>query len=158
MDLPLPWLVASIAARTAIVIFALFAGIRITGKRGMGGLNLFDLVLVLLLGNAVQNALTMGKGNLGVGLASAGTLLAIDLAMGSLFAKQPRIEKWFEGEPVIIFQGGRFERGAMKRAGVTEEEVQAAMRDMGITDMKDVRLAVLEDDGSISIIPKEPPA
>ncbi len=155
MDLSLPWFLAAIAARTAIVMVLLLFGIRIFGKRDMGGLNLLDLVLVLLLGNAVQNALTQGSGVLGVGLVSAGTLLVVSRAIGGLYARHPWLERRLMGEPTIIAADGKLDRQAMERQGVDDDELREAMRDMGFDDVEQIRLAVLEDDGEISIIPKE---
>ncbi len=158
MNLPWPWFLASVAARTAIVLLALLVGIRITGKRGMGGLNILDLVMVLLLGNAVQNALTYGSGELGVGLVSVGTLLLLDRLIGRVLTRQPWLEKQLVGEPRIILQNGQLDAEAMRHENVTEDEVLAAMRDIGVDDLSQVRLGVLEDDGSISIVPREPKA
>lgn len=111
--------------------------------------------MVLLISNAVQNALTYGSGKLMVGLVSAGTLLTIDLLMGSLFSRKPWIEKGLLGEPTVIAVDGRLDRKAMRREGIDENEVMAAVREQGLLDIAQVRLAVLEDDGSISVIPKK---
>ncbi len=155
MHLPLPWLLASIAARTAIILGCLMLGIRIFGRRGVGDMNLVDVVLVLLLGNAVQNALTYGSGSLAVGLVSAATLLVIDYLMGVVLARHPELEEAVSGEPTVILSHGRLDRQAMRREGVSEEEVMAAMRSTGLVDLSRVRLGVLEDDGTISIVPEE---
>ncbi|MGE5223494.1 MAG: DUF421 domain-containing protein [Omnitrophica WOR_2 bacterium] len=155
MNLPLPLFLASVAARTIIILFVLVAGIRIFGKRDVGGMNLIDLILVLLLGNAVQNALTYGSGHIGVGLVSAGTLLLIDQLLGILFVREPWLEVRIFGGPVTIVTDGRLHRRAMVRQGIDEDEVLAAARSIGLHDLDQVHLAVLEDDGTISIIPKE---
>ncbi len=154
-NLPLPWFLASVAVRTVIVLFALLAGIRIFGKRHMGNMNLFDLVLVLMLGNAVQNALTFGSGNFGVGLVSAGVLLAIDRLMGSVFNLWPAAEARLYGEPVILASDGKYNLLAMKREKIDEDMMLAAMHNYGLLDISQVHLAVLEPDGTISIVPKE---
>ncbi len=155
MNLPLPVFLLSVAVRTGLVILVLIVSIRLFGKREMGDLNLFDIVLVLLLGNAIQNAITYGSGNLGVGLVSAGTLLIIDRLTGDLFIRHPAVENWLVGEPVIIAEDGKLNYQVMKQQGVSEEEVQAAMRQIGIDQIDQVHLAILEDDGDISVIPVE---
>jgi uncharacterized membrane protein YcaP (DUF421 family) len=155
MDLPLPVLLAAVAARTAIVLLVLVGAIRILGKRQVGGMHIIDLVMVLLIGNAVQNALTFGSGVLGVGLVSAGVLLAIESGIGILFVRRPWLETRVFGEPTVIGSDGRLDRRAMQREGVEEDEVMQAMRDQGLSDLSQVHLAMLEDDGSISIVPKE---
>ncbi len=156
MDLPLPLFLTSIGVRTLIVLLALIAGIRIFGKRDVGGMNLVDLVLIMLLGNAVQNALTSGSGNLGVGLVSAGVLIIADRLMGILFVRRPWVERTLLGSPTIILHHGHIDRYAMQREGVDEDELLTAIRAQGLHDPSQVRLAVLEEDGSISIVPEAP--
>ncbi|HEY8884117.1 MAG TPA: hypothetical protein VIO35_02300, partial [Chloroflexota bacterium] len=97
-------LLTVIAIRTAIVLVALVAGVRIFGKRQIGGMNVYDLVLVLLLANAVQNAMTEGSGNLGVGLVSAGTLLLADRLLGIVFTKRPELEGQLLGTPTVVVE------------------------------------------------------
>jgi len=155
MDLPPPVFLSTVVARTAIVLLVVVVGIRFFGKRQVGELNLFDIALVLLLGNAVQNAITYGSGDLWVGLISAGTLLAIERVMGAVFTRYPRVEKELLGEPTVVVTGGKFDHRAMKKQGVTDEQIFAAMRDHGLHDLSELRVAVLEPDGDISIIPRE---
>ncbi len=154
MNLPLPLDLASTAVRSIIVLVVLTVGIRRFGNRGMGDLNLYDILMVLLIGNTVQNALTHGSGNLLVGLVSAGVLLMSDWLIGRLFAWAPNIEKAFTGEPTIIFCDGRLDQRAMRRQGVEKEEVLAAVHELGLAGLDQVHLAVLETDGTISVIPK----
>jgi uncharacterized membrane protein YcaP (DUF421 family) len=155
LNLPLPWFLAAIGVRSVIVLVALVAGIRIFGKQDVGGLTLIDLVMVLLLGNAVQNAMTNGSGNLGVGLVSAGVLLVLDRLMGFLFVRRPWIEKKLLGEPTVIGANGRLDERIMRREGVERDDVLAAVRQMGLSELSQMRLAVLEPDGAISIIPRD---
>ncbi len=155
MNLPEPLFLAAIAIRSAIVLIALVLGIRIFGNRDVGGMNLIDVVMVLLLGNAVQNALTASSGQLWVGIVSAGVLLVIDRAMGILFVASPWLERKLSGEPVVLVAHGRLLLRNMRRAEIYEDELMAAVRDQGLPDLSRVRLAVLEDNGSISIVPEE---
>jgi uncharacterized membrane protein YcaP (DUF421 family) len=155
MNLPLGWFYAAIAARTAIVVLLLVLGLRVFGKRDAGGLNVVDLLLVLLLGNAVQNAITNGSGSLVVGLISAGTLLAIDRAVGILFVRRPLLESRFFGKPSVLVANGKLNLPAMRHEGVSEDELLTAAHEQGLRDLSQVKLGILEEDGTISIIPKE---
>jgi uncharacterized membrane protein YcaP (DUF421 family) len=149
-----PWLLTTIAARTAIVLVVLVVGVRLFGKRQLGGMNVYDLVLVLALANAVQNAMTEGSGVVGVGLVSAGTLLVLGRAMAAVFVRRPVLEGQVVGTPTIIASDGQLDRVAMRHEGVSEAEVLAAVRQYGLAGLSDVKLAVLEVDGSLSIVPK----
>lgn len=150
------WFLSTIAARTIVVFVALFIGLRVFGRRDVGGMNVFDLALVLLLANAVQNAMTNGSGLLAQGIVSAGILLLADRFFGIVFIQNPSLERIFVGAPVILAKDGRIEWANLRHLGITEDEIRVAMRAYGLTDLADVRLAVLEADGSISIVPMGP--
>ncbi len=154
-SLPTGLFVLSAAARSAVVILALIVFMRLFGRRDVGEMNLIDMITVLLVGNAVQNAMTYGSGSLEVGLASALVLLLIDRGVGGLVNRFPRLENFMFGGPTIIYVDGVMNRAAMKREGVEQEELMTAVREMGLTSLEQVHLAVLEDNGEISIIPKE---
>src|ERR1035437_2501577 len=94
------WNLSIIAARTAIVLVALGLGIRVFGKREMGGMTVIDLVVVLALANAVQNAMTLGSGVLLVGIVSGGTLLLLDRLLGLALVRRPSLERFLTGGPV----------------------------------------------------------
>ncbi len=154
-SLPPVLFVLSAAVRSAVVILALIILLRILGRRDVGELNLIDIVTILLVGNAVQNAMTYGSGSLEVGLASALVLLLIDRGVGALVNRFPRLENLMFGGPTIIYADGVMNRAAMKREGVELEELMTAVREQGLINLEQVHLAVLEDNGEISIIPKE---
>ena len=158
MNLPPAWYYSAIIARTVIVVLCLIAGVRFSGKRVGGGLNLLDLLLVLLLGNAVQNALTQGSGDLLVGIVSVLTLLAIDRLVGNLFVRRPFLESRFFGSPTVLVSQGRLNLPAMRQEGVSEDEVLTAVHEQGLRDVSQVKLGFLEENGSISIIPRDDPA
>ncbi|MGE5141540.1 MAG: DUF421 domain-containing protein [Rudaea sp.] len=155
MNLSQPLFLSVIAVRTVIIVLVLVFAIRVFGKRDVGGMNLIDLVLVLLLGNAVQNALTTGSGELGVGLVSAAVLLIADRLMGILFVRRPWLERELFGGPTVIASHGKLDQAAMKHEDVSEDEILTAARAIGVRDLSGVRMAVLEEDGSISIVPEE---
>jgi uncharacterized membrane protein YcaP (DUF421 family) len=146
---------AAVAVRTAVIVAALLVGLRLTGKRQAGEGNLRDLLLALLMANAVQNAMTRGSGSLGVALVSAGTLILLGWLLATLLCRRPGWERWAVGGPTVIAANGRVFRRIARREGVTEQELLAAVRDTGLAGVADVKLAVLEMDGTISVIPRE---
>jgi uncharacterized membrane protein YcaP (DUF421 family) len=148
-------LLLAIAIRTAVVLLVLVGGLRLFGKRQIGQMNLFDLVLVMALANAVQNAMTMGRGELLVGIVSAGTLLLAGRLLTTLFLRRPQLHERLVGTPTVIIDHGRLQRDAMRREHLTEDEVMAALREHGVCDPSDARLVVLEVDGSLSVVPRE---
>ncbi len=150
-----PAFLAAVAVRTALVFAVLAVGVRVTGRRQAGELNLRDLLLVLILANAVQNAMTRGDGRLAVALVSSGTLLALGTLIAALQSRFPFWERRVVGVPKVLVEGGRANRREMRREGVSRGDLMAAVRDQGVADLSGVRLAVLEADGSISIIPAE---
>jgi uncharacterized membrane protein YcaP (DUF421 family) len=154
MKIPELLFLSTVFARTFLVFAALVIGIRVFGKRNVGEMNILDLAMILLLGNAIQNAITYGSGQLWVGLVSAVTLLVLDQALGKLFTRFPKTEDIIIGEPTILFSDGKFDHRAMKKQGISENKVQMAARKKGLVRMSDVHLAILEENGEISIIPK----
>src|SRR5947209_12642794 len=97
----------AIACRTAIVLFGLTIGLRLLGKRQIGQMNVYDLVLVMALANAVQNAMTLGRGELSVGVVSAGVLLLVGRLLTSLFLRRPHLGERWVGTPTVIIDHGR---------------------------------------------------
>ncbi len=154
-NLPPVLFVLSAAARTAVVVLALILIVRVFGSRDVGEMNLVDIIAILLVGNAVQNAMTYGSGSLEVGIASAMVLLLLDRGIGIVINRFPKLEKAMFGEPIVIYDNGVLNRSVMQRQGVEYEELMTAVREQGLNDLEHVRLAVLEDNGEISIIPKE---
>jgi uncharacterized membrane protein YcaP (DUF421 family) len=155
MNLPPLWYYSAIAVRTILILGLLLIGLRLLGKRAVGGMNLVDLFLVLLLGNAVQNGITNGSGDLLVGIVAAGVLLLIDRWVGILFVRHPILESRFFGKPVILASDGKLNFLAMRHEEISESELLTAVHEQGLSDLSEVRLAMLEDDGSISVIPRD---
>lgn len=148
----------TIGIRSGLVLLFLIAGLRWMGKRQIGQMNVYDLVLVMALANAVQNAMTAGKGDLSVGLVSAGTLLVIGRALTALFVRRPDVEERLVGTPTLIINDGHLVREHMQREQVTEEQVMTALREHELTDPSEAKLAVLEVDGSLSVVPRDAPS
>jgi uncharacterized membrane protein YcaP (DUF421 family) len=131
---------------------ALLIALRLFGKREVGQFTLYDLVFVLLVANALQPAMTGPDTSLTGGFVLIIALVGTNYLVGR-FDRMPRFHRLFTPPPAIIVRDGQYLQDVMKKEGVDEPEVEMSMREHGITDMKDVQLAVLEPDGTISIVP-----
>jgi uncharacterized membrane protein YcaP (DUF421 family) len=149
----LPFLLA-VFTRTVIVLVYLFTALRLLGKRHVNPMHVCDLAFIMGMANAVQNAMTNGKGDLSVGIASAAALLFVGWAVTQLLLRVPKLEKRLVGAPTVLIHDGRIEWRNLRREHVEARELMQALREHEVPDPKDVRLAVLEVDGEISIIPK----
>lgn len=152
---PPPLTILAIAVKTALIYLFIVVGIRLLGTRELGRLNAYDFVLVVVVANAVQNALVGGDNTLVGGLVSALTLLLLNLLVTWILSRFPWLEKHVVGEAVVLVSDGRPQWERMKREGVTRDELMAALREHGVTGIHEVRLAVLEVDGDISVVPQE---
>lgn len=146
-----------ISARTAIILVFLIAGLRWLGKRQIGQMNLYDLALIMALANAVQNAMTGGKGHLSVGIVSSGTLLLMGWLLSVVFVRLPKLETRLVGTATLLINDGAVVSEHLRREHCTLAELNAAIRQHGLTDVGEVLMAVLEVDGTISIVPKTAP-
>lgn len=141
-----------IVARTLIVYVAFLVGLRLLGTRALGQATLVDLVLLLLISNAVQNAMIGPDTSLDGGLVSALTLLVANYAVAQLSDRVPLLRRLTAGEPIILVRDGHLVVPNCARERVSSEEVDAAIRSHGLDGIRSVKLAVLEIDGTISII------
>ncbi len=144
-----------IAAKTLVVYFFLILGLRFVGKRELGQMNIYDLVLIVILGNAVQNAMMNNDNSLCGGLIAATTLLIANRLFNVLLQKSKKAERLMVGQPVLILNDGVPVEENMKREGVTHEQLMAALREHGLTQPEQAHIGVLEVDGSISVVPAE---
>ena len=122
------------------------------GKREVGQFTLFDLVFILLVANALQPAITGPDTSLGGGFILIVTLVALSFLVGKL-DNLPRFHRLFTPAPAVVVRDGKYLTDVMRREGVDQEEVEMAIREHGIADVKEVQLAVLEADGTISVLP-----
>lgn len=144
-----------IVFRTIVVYVAVFALLRAAGKRELGQMSVADLVVILVIANAVQNSLNGGDVSLTGGLVAAATLVAMNVALDRLGRRFPLFSRFFVDEPALLLQDGKPLAEDMEREGVSLEEIEMSAREHGIVDLAEVSAAILEPDGSISIIPKE---
>jgi uncharacterized membrane protein YcaP (DUF421 family) len=142
-----------IVVRSVVVYGGVFIGFRLLGKREIGQMTVFDLVLILLIANAVQNAMVGPDASLEGGLVAAGVLLAANWTVAQVRVANPRFGRLFEGQSTVLVEHGKVLISQLRRQGLDEEDLDMAMREHGIDKMSDVQLAVLETDGSISIVP-----
>ncbi len=153
LDLGIPlW---EIVLRTMVVYITVLGLLRLGGKRELGQMSPADLVVILIIANAVQNAMNGGDVSLIGGLVSAATLVGVNLLLGRLGRSIPVLGRLVVEEPTLLLQDGRPIPENMEREHVDVAEIEMAAREHGIADLKKVAAAVLEIDGSISIIPKE---
>ena len=142
-----------IALRTTVVYIVVFAGLRLSGKREIGQITVFDLVVLLLLANAVQNAMVGPDTSLAGGVLAATVLLALSAAVVHARLRWPQLRQVLEGSPTLLVLHGHPLAGHLRREGLDENALEAALREHGIARLADVEMAVLEVDGSISVVP-----
>ena len=140
--------------RAAVVYAFLLVILRFTGKRQVGQLAPFDLVLLLILSNAVQNAMNGGDNSITGGLRLATTLVALNWGVGWLTYRSKWLEVLIEGQPLILVHDGKINTQALKSVQMTMHELRAALRASGCTCEDEVRFAVLENNGHVTVIPK----
>ena len=138
--------------RGVVIYAALLIALRLFGKREVGQFTLYDLVFILLVANALQPAITGPDTSLGGGFVLIVVLVGTNYLVGRLDS-MPRFHRLFTPAPAVIVRDGKFLADVMKKEGVDQEEVEMSMREHGIVDLKEVQLAVLEPDGTISIVP-----
>ena len=147
-----------VVVRTAIVYFFLVLVLRVTGKREVGQMSILELIVILVISDAVQNSMVGENTSLWGGLVAGVTLFVADTLLKLASRRSERLRKTLEGEPRLLVRDGRILTRALREEGVEVDDVRAAARGVGIARLDDVRLAVLETDGSISIISTDGPA
>jgi uncharacterized membrane protein YcaP (DUF421 family) len=141
--------------RSATIYLVLLIGLRVFGKREVGQFTLFDLVVVLLVANAVQPAVTGPDTSLGAGFVIIASLLLLNFVVSRIRIQFPVVERLLEPRSVIVGRDGRWLHDVLKREGITDEECMATLREHGIASIAETALVVLEADGSLSVVPKD---
>jgi uncharacterized membrane protein YcaP (DUF421 family) len=150
ITLAIPWWHLVIRAALIYVIF--FVGLRLFGKRELGQFTTFDLVLVLLVANALQPAITGPDNSLTGGAIIVATLLILNRAVAMLRNRWPAFDHLIEPPPTVVVRDGSIITPSLEKEGLSVEDVQMAIREHGVENLSDVREAVLENDGSISVV------
>ena len=141
--------------RGLIIYFFLLVLLRVTGKRQVGQLAPFDLVLLLILSNAVQNAMNGGDNSVLAGLILATTLILLNYVVGLVVYRSRKMEAVIEGRPEVLIHDGRLFSKVMEQQKITDLELKTALRNAGCEDVKEVHLAILENNGHVSVLPKK---
>jgi uncharacterized membrane protein YcaP (DUF421 family) len=142
-----------------VIYFALWALLRITGRRTMGELSAFDLILFLVIGGATQRALVGQDYSLTTAFVIVSTLVAIDVALSLIKREWSLVSRIIEGAPMVVVDNGKPLAARLRRARITIEDVlQAARQTHGLERIDQVKFAILEANGDISIIPHAPAA
>ena len=147
-----PWWVFVLRA-TAIYALVMVL-VRVSGKRAVGQFTPFDLVLLILIGNAVQNGINGGDNSLTGAAIMATTLIALNYAVAYVTSRNRKVEKFVEGVPVLLARDGQLFEAVLRRELVSREDFREALRMNGVDDVAEVELALLETNGSISVVKK----
>ena len=141
--------------RSVVVYVFLLVAFRLTGKRQVGQLTPFDLIVLLIISNVVQNALIGNDNSLGGGLVGAAAILTLNSAVVEVTYRSRRARRLLEAQPTLLIHDGRVLEENMRRERVTRDDLLAALRRNGVIDPAHVRLAMLEENGGISVIRRE---
>jgi uncharacterized membrane protein YcaP (DUF421 family) len=141
-----------VALRAIVVYCSIIIGIRLFGKKELAQLSIVDLVFILLLSNAVQNAMVGENTTLPGGLVAALALFSVNFIFKQVLFKSKRLNEWIQGESILLIYKGALQEQHLKKTRITHDELLAAVREHGVPDFAHVDLAVLEVDGNISII------
>jgi len=144
----------SVALRTAIVYVVLVVFFRVVGKREAGQLSTLDLIVLLVIANAVQNAMVGENVTLIGGLLAAAVILALDWVLHRLNDRFPRLRAVVEGEPVLLVRDGQVLHEALASQDLTQRELGIALRQNGLLTAAEARFVYLETNGQISVIPR----
>ena len=142
--------------RAATIYLFLFVMLRFIGKKHVGEMAPFDLVVLLILSETVQNAMVGDDKSLGGGIISAATLIFLAQAMNYVSWRSKKASRFIEGTPKILVRNGRRIVRMMARERVTMSELSEAMRRQGCSNIAEVRVAMLENDGKISVLKRGP--
>ena len=139
--------------RSTVIYLALLVALRLFGKREVGQFTLTDLVLILLVANAVQPAMTGPDTSLSGGLVIIATLVLVNRAISWARSRVPFFQRLLESPPTVLARDGAWITSALAHEELSLEDCEMAMREHGVGDISEVKLAVLEADGMISVVP-----
>jgi len=150
--LGIPW--SHLVIRAVIIYVVFFIGLRLFGKRELGQFTTFDLVLVLLVANALQPAITGPDNSVTGGVIIITILLVFNRMVALVRNRWPWFDALIDPPPTVVVQDGEISKLALEKEGLSETDVEMAIREHGIDKLSDVKQAVLENDGSISVVTK----
>jgi len=138
--------------RPVLVYLFLLVAFRLAGKRQLGQMTAFDLVVLLIISNVVQNAMIGNDNSLGGGLFGATAILLLNAAVAWLTFRFKRVERIVEHMPTVLVRGGRILRESLRRERLSPSEFRAALRRHGVVSLRDVRYVILEENGQLSVL------
>jgi uncharacterized membrane protein YcaP (DUF421 family) len=145
--------ITEIIIRTSVVYIAIIAGLRLLGKQHLGQITINDFVLIMLISNAVQNAMVGNNTSVTGGLVAAITLIILSYLFSSLIYKSVLIRKIIMDEQTILIYDGNYLEDNLRKCQITYDELESIMRKHGIEMVSEIHSAIMESDGEISIIP-----
>jgi uncharacterized membrane protein YcaP (DUF421 family) len=137
--------------RAAVGYVFLLVMFRLTGKRQVGQLTPFDLVVLLIISNVLQNAMIGPDTSISGGLAGAFTIFGLNLVVAHGTYRSSRLEKLIDGKPTLLVHDGRCDEAAMRHELVTHAELHAALREAGLLDVSEARFVMLESTGRMTV-------
>ena len=145
-----------IVLRGIVVFTFLYVLMRVIGRRELSTLEPFDLILLIILGDAVQQGLTQDDYSLTGAVLAVGTIAVLQVGVSYFNFRFPRFRPWLDGEPIVIVQDGKPIDRNMRRERLSLRDVAEAARGEGIASLDEIAWAVMETSGSISFIKKNP--
>ena len=147
--------ILELIARSAIVYLLFLLALRLNGKRELGQFTVFDLALILLAANALQPAITGPDASIPGAIVIIATLFGMNRLVAMLRERIPLVRRFFEFSVTVIARDGKWIASALSQEGLDDDDLGEALREHGLENVSQVKLASLEQDGSISIVPKD---
>ena len=141
-----------VTIRSSIVYLFMILGLRLFGKNQLSQLNAGDVILLLLISNAVQNAMVGNNTSLETGLMAASVLFILNFILKKIMFRNAKIKSWIEDEPKILIKDGITDIGMLRTCEISLDELDETIREHGVEDIQHVKLAILEVDGNVSVI------
>ncbi|MFY7814878.1 MAG: DUF421 domain-containing protein [Chryseobacterium taeanense] len=147
--------ILDVVVRSVCVYLFMVIAIRLFGKNQLSQLNAGDVVLLLLISNAVQNAMVGENTSLQGGLVAALVLFIANFIVKRLMFSNKKFESFMEEDPVILIKDGKVDDAALNKVKISRDELEEAVREHGVDGIKNVKLSILEVDGNISVISED---
>jgi uncharacterized membrane protein YcaP (DUF421 family) len=141
-----------IAGSTACIYIFVVVALRLFGKTEIAQLSVVDLVFVLLISNAVQNAMVGSNTSLFGGICSAVTLFILNAVFKWLIYRLPKLSGYVQGQSLVLIYNGEVNRENLRKARISSDELNETLREHNVKSAAEVNLAVLERDGNISVL------
>ena len=141
--------------RAAVVFFFIFLVTRISGRRELSSLEPFDVILLVVLGDLVQQGITQSDESVTGVLIVISTITLLSVGVSWISFRSGRLRLGTEGEPIVLVRDGEVIERNLRRERMTMSDLQEEARQQQVSAVSDIRWAILETDGSISVIPKE---